>query len=178
MSQYALPRNERLRSQKMIRRLFESGRRGFVYPFRYGWPELQPEAEGSSEGGMRLDSAAGVVESEVSEAVDAEDTAIAVTDSDSVSGREPAADGNSESCSTRIEVLFAVPKKFHRRANKRNLLRRRTKESYRLSNGGLKRAAEGRHLVMALIYSSKEVLSYKTVNHAVGRILEQVCRSL
>lgn len=177
MSQYSLPRNERLRSQKMIRRLFESGRSGFVYPFRYVWLELEPEAEGSSEGGMRLDSAAGVVEGEVSEAVDAEDTAIAVTDSDSVSGREPAADGNSGG-STRIEVLFAVPKKFHRRANKRNLLRRRTKESYRLSNGGLKRAAEGRHLVMALIYSSKEVLSYKTVNHAVGRILEQVCRSL
>lgn len=177
MSQYALPSNERLRSQKMIRRLFESGRSGFVYPFRYVWLELEPEAEGSSEGGLRLDSAAGTVEGEVSEAVDAEDTAIAVTDSDSVSGREPAADGNSGG-STRIEVLFVVPKKFHRRANKRNLLRRRTKESYRLSNGGLKRAAEGRHLVMALIYSSKEVLSYKTVNHAVGRILEQVCRSL
>ncbi len=177
MSQYSLPRNERLRSQKVIRRLFESGRSGFVYPFRYVWLELEPEAEGSSEGGLRLDSAAGTVEGEVLEAVDAEDTAIAVTDSDSVSGREPAVDGNSGG-STRIEVLFAVPKKFHRRANKRNLLRRRTKESYRLSNGGLKRAAEGRHLVMALIYSSKEVLSYKTVNHAVERILEQVCRSL
>ena len=32
-----LPRAERLRTLGAIRRLFESGESGFVYPFRYVW---------------------------------------------------------------------------------------------------------------------------------------------
>lgn len=65
------------------------------------------------------------------------------------------------------EVLFSVPKKFHKRANKRNLLRRRTKEAYRLQKLLLH---NGRpvNLDLALIYSSKEELSYKTISNASG----------
>lgn len=32
-----LPRTERLRTLGAIRRLFDSGESGFVYPFRYVW---------------------------------------------------------------------------------------------------------------------------------------------
>ncbi len=76
-----------------------------------------------------------------------------------------------------VEVLFSVPKKFHKRANKRNLLRRRTKEAYRLQKQIL---AEGtpQNLDLALIYSSKEVLPAKTIAHAVQRILETVAERL
>lgn len=42
-----------------------------------------------------------------------------------------------------VEVLFSVPKKFHKRANKRNLLRRRTKEAYRLQKQTLKNGQPG-----------------------------------
>ena len=35
-------------------------------------------------------------------------------------------------------VLFSTPKKFHKRANKRNLLRRRMREAYRLNEAGFK----------------------------------------
>ena len=59
-----LPRAERLRTLGAIRRLFESGESGFVYPFRYVW---------FAEADDRMSA----------------------------------------------EVLFSVPKKFHKRANRR-----------------------------------------------------------
>ena len=76
------------------------------------------------------------------------------------------------------EVLFSVPKKFHKRANKRNLLRRRTKEAYRLQKHLLDGAGHRADLDLALIYSSKEVLPYKTIAHAVRRVLETVAERL
>ena len=71
MPDCSLPRTERLRSLGAVRRMFESGESGFIFPFRYVW----------------------------------------FAEADEI----PSA-----------EVLFSVPKKFHKRANKRNLLRRRT----------------------------------------------------
>ena len=76
-----------------------------------------------------------------------------------------------------VEVLFSVPKKFHKRANKRNLLRRRSKESYRLQILIVHNGAPV-NLDLALIYSSKETLPYKTVANAVRRILESVVEPL
>ena len=114
----SLPRTERLRSLGAVRRLFESGESGFVFPFRYVW----------------------------------------VAEADSVPS---------------VEVLFSVPKKFHKRANRRNLLRRRTKEAYRLQKG-IVRCGAPVNLDLALIYSSKEALPYKTIAHAVRRILEPI----
>ena len=81
-----------------------------------------------------------------------------------------------------VEVMFSVPKKFHKRANKRNLLKRRTRESYRLCpvRADLRAKVEkmGTTLHLALIYSTKEVHSYKTISNAVQRILEQVCAAM
>lgn len=70
-------------------------------------------------------------------------------------------------------VLFSVPKKFHKRANKRNLLRRRTREAYRL-NKSLLAAAGVRGADLALIYSVKDIADYKRIEHAVKRILSQI----
>lgn len=122
MPNRSLPRTERLRSLGAVRRLFESGESGFIYPFRYVW-FAEPD----------------LVQS--------------------------------------VEVLFSVPKKFHKRANRRNLLCRRTKEAYRLQKN-LLRADAPVNLDLALIYSSKEVVSYKTIAHAVRRILESVVEHL
>ena len=122
MPDRSLPRTERLRSLGAVRRLFESGESGFIYPFRYVW-FAEPD----------------LVQS--------------------------------------VEVLFSVPKKFHTRANRRDLLRRRTKEAYRLQKN-LLRADAPVNLDLALIYSSKEVVSYKTIAHAVRRILESVVEHL
>ena len=83
MPDCSLPRTERLRSLGAVRRMFESGESGFIFPFRYVW----------------------------------------FAEADEIPS---------------VEVLFSVPKKFHKRANKRNLLRRRTKEAYRLQKQTLK----------------------------------------
>ena len=129
MPNYTLPRSERLRSLKAIRRMFGEGRGGFVYPFRYIW--IADKQEGESEG-------------------------------------------------RGIEVMFSVPKKFHKRANKRNLLKRRTREAYRLNREELceRISQAGVEVNLAFIYSTKEVHLYKTVENAVQKILAQVCERL
>lgn len=115
----SLPRAERLRTLGAIRRLFESGESGFVYPFRYVW---------FAEADDRMSA----------------------------------------------EVLFSVPKKFHKRANRRNLMRRRTKEAYRLNKELLVGSDKPAAVDVALVYSSKEIVPYKTVEHALRRILQQI----
>ena len=129
MPHYTLPRSERLRSLKAIRRMFGEGRGGFVYPYRYIW--IADKQEGVAEG-------------------------------------------------RGIEVMFSVPKKFHKRANKRNLLKRRTREAYRLNREELceRISQAGVEVNLAFIYSTKEVHSYKTVENAVQKILAQVCERL
>jgi len=77
-----------------------------------------------------------------------------------------------------VEVLFSTPKKFHKRANKRNLVRRRTKEAYRLQKQVLTLHIGERNVDLALIYSSAEVLSSKRIEHAVRRILETIASRL
>lgn len=77
-----------------------------------------------------------------------------------------------------VEVLFSTPKKFHKRANKRNLVRRRTKEAYRLQKQTLTQHIGTRNVDLALIYSSSEVLPTTKINHAVRRILETIASRL
>ena len=72
------------------------------------------------------------------------------------------------------EILFSTPKKFLKRANKRNKIRRRMREAYRL-NKQMLAGSEPRHLQVALIYSSKESLDYKTIENATQKILEKLC---
>ena len=123
MPDRSLPRTERLRSLGAVKRIFESGESGFIYPFRYVWY-------------AEVDAAPSV------------------------------------------EVLFSVPKKFHKRANRRNLVRRRTKEAYRLQKQIVCQRSAPTNLDLALIYSSKEVLPYKTVANAVRKILDTVADRL
>lgn len=137
MSEQTLTRAERLRSLKVIRRLFEEGRSGFVYPFRYLW--LAAEDEGATE-------------------------------IDKVSTTEVVSGG--------VEVLFSVPKRFLKRANKRNLVRRRAKEAYRLGKGEIVAAAGKCKVRIALVYSTKKIHEYRTINNAIERILGEISRNL
>lgn len=81
-----------------------------------------------------------------------------------------------DSTTPSIEALFSVPKRYHKRANKRNTLRRRTKEAYRLNKETLHEAASssGKSLDIAFVYSTKDILPYKTIEHAIRRILADV----
>lgn len=140
MPDYTLPREERLRSLKAIRNLFDGGHRGFVYPLRYVWAITE---NGVDEGDVGRSAEMGE------------------------SGRL-------------IEVMFSVPKKFHKRANRRNLLKRRMREAYRIERQPLCDVLlEGsRHIQIAMIYSTKESHNYKTIHDAVERILEQIRKRL
>ena len=91
-----------------------------------------------------------------------------------------AADAEASDAESGIEVMFSVPKKFHKRANKRNVLKRRTREAYRLNREQLRVKVEqsGKQLDLALVYSTKDILSYKTIENAVRRILGQVCERM
>ncbi|MBO5890077.1 MAG: ribonuclease P protein component [Alistipes sp.] len=83
---------------------------------------------------------------------------------------------SEESTTPSVEVLFSVPKRYHKRANKRNTLRRRMKEAYRLNKATLTQSATQRSMSidMALVYSAKEVLPYKTIEHAICKILAEI----
>ena len=77
-------------------------------------------------------------------------------------------------------LLNLIPKKFHKRANRRNLHKRRMREAYRLGRDGIceRLRQSGKHLQIAFIYSTKECHSYKTISNAVQRILEQVSKAV
>ena len=68
-------------------------------------------------------------------------------------------------------IVVSVSKKFFKRAVKRNLLKRRIRESWRKQKHQL--TLEG-NLDILLIYSTKEILSYEEVYAAVGQIIENL----
>lgn len=158
MPDYTLPRAERLRSLKAIRRMFDEGHSGFVYPFRY--VSLVERADAERADAERADA----------EKADAESPDVEMT----------AAVETIDAESRRVEVMFSVPKKFHKRANRRNLLKRRAREAYRLHREPLRERLQqqGATLRVALIYSTKECHTYKTISYAVQRILEQISQRL
>ena len=65
-------------------------------------------------------------------------------------------------------VMVSVPKKLFKRAVKRNLLKRRLRESYRRQKHSL---APGIDLLMT--YSTKDILSYEEIYSAVGQVIEK-----
>ena len=83
-----------------------------------------------------------------------------------------------DAASPEAAILFSTPKKFHKRANKRNVLRRRMREAYRLNNEELHTSLGNRRLEFAIVYSSKTVHDYKTIENGVKRVLQQILESL
>jgi len=68
-------------------------------------------------------------------------------------------------------IMVSVPKKLFKRAVKRNLLKRRIRESYRKQKHYL--TIEG-GLDVLFMYSTKEILSYDQIFEAVGQIIEKI----
>lgn len=180
-----LPRTERLRTLGVIRRLFSEGESRFVYPFRVVWlPDENTdntEAPGSAEAPETVevseitDAPKTVEVFEIADASDASRVSKA-SEAAGVSGTAAAVAGSrgtfaasrATAHAPQLRVLFSVPKKYHKRANRRNLIRRRTKEAYRLQKSAL-------HLHrphdIALVYTSREVENYDRIAHAVRKII-------
>lgn len=69
-------------------------------------------------------------------------------------------------------LMVSVPKRFFKRAVKRNLLKRRLREAYRLNKSLL--PSEGIDLM--LYYNSAEICSGEQIEGAVVRILSEIDR--
>ena len=83
-----------------------------------------------------------------------------------------------EAPQTEVALLFSTPKKYHKRAKKRNALRRRMREAYRLNKSLIVEAAPNLRVELAIVYSTKTVHDYKTIENGVKRVLQQVAQSL
>lgn len=168
-----LSRAERLRTIGVIRRLFSEGESRFVYPFRVVWlpddnpvnPEVPEIAEASEVVGVSeiTDAPQAAEISETAEAAGVSGTVATVAAS-----RATAPASRATATAPQLRVLFSVPKKFHKRANRRNLIRRRTKEAYRLQKSALHLH---RPYNIALVYTSREVENYDRIAHAVRKII-------
>lgn len=71
-------------------------------------------------------------------------------------------------------IMVSVPKKLFKRAVKRNLLKRRIRESWRRQKHSLT-APSGIDLL--LIYPTKEIQTYSQLYDAVGHTIERINRS-
>ena len=67
--------------------------------------------------------------------------------------------------------MVSVPKKMFKRAVKRNLLKRRIRESWRRQKHNLD-GLNGYDILFT--YSLKEILSYEEIYEAVGKVVEKV----
>lgn len=192
-----LTRAERLRTIGVIRRLFGEGESRFVYPFRIVWLPAQVSATDPAPASSRAAAnapgsataqaftrsratvaATGPATTQAPTAVHASgnsqaSTNLHVTDTvaESVTSQAPTAVQAPETVRSGLRILFSVPKKYHKRANRRNLLRRRTKEAYRLQKSALRLAQP---YDLALIYTSREVESYDRIAHAVRKIIDHL----
>ena len=79
-----------------------------------------------------------------------------------------AADGNGQECN---RIIISVPKKLFKRAVKRNLLKRRIRESWRRLKHEL-HVAGGMDILF--IYSTKEVLTYKEIYSQIENIINRL----
>ncbi|MCD8171947.1 MAG: ribonuclease P protein component [Alistipes sp.] len=174
-----LPKRQRLSGTKAIEQLFRNGKGGFVYPFRYIYTTVEDTAERLAHG-----PAGGPGPEQVTAGPDAEPNTGNLHASGSP-GENPGPAGRPETGTTpaqpangsagSFQVLFSVPKRYHKRANKRNLLKRRSRESFRQAKQSITASVRpGKQLRVALIYSSKEVEDYRKIDNAIRKIIPQL----
>ena len=68
-------------------------------------------------------------------------------------------------------LLVSVPKKLFKRAVKRNLLKRRIRESWRRLKHGLQTE---KHMDVLIIYSTKEILTYQEIYECIEKVIERL----
>ena len=67
-------------------------------------------------------------------------------------------------------IMVSVPKKLFKRAVKRNLLKRRIRESWRLQ----KQSMNVSGVDILFTYSTKEILEFQEIQSSVAKIIEKV----
>jgi ribonuclease P protein component len=79
-----------------------------------------------------------------------------------------------------VKSIIVVPKKKIRLAVKRNIIRRRMKEAYRLNKIEFENMLKGKKLQLsiAVIYQKEKILTYKTVEEEIKLILERLSKEI
>jgi ribonuclease P protein component len=75
-----------------------------------------------------------------------------------------------------LQVMFTVPKKIHRTAVARNLMKRRMRESYRLHKNLIydSLTAANKKIIMAFVYNTEEKVEFETVDREIKHLLAQL----
>lgn len=74
-------------------------------------------------------------------------------------------------------ILVSVPKKNFKRAAHRNLLKRRSRESYR-KNKELLMLPENKRADIMLVYVSKDILEYRYIESKIKDILGKITKAV
>lgn len=75
----------------------------------------------------------------------------------------------------RNRIMVSAPKKLFKRAVKRNLLKRRLRESYRKQKHDL---ISQTGIDLLITYSAKEILSYEEIYNAVAQVIAKVNKAV
>ena len=87
---------------------------------------------------------------------------------------------SNTSDSLTLQVMISVPKKNIKSAVKRNLIRRRINEAFRLRKDSLYTNLElmNKKLKCAIIYQSKEIDSYNSIEKKINLLLDRLLKEI
>jgi len=76
-------------------------------------------------------------------------------------------------------VLITVPKRLHKKAVSRNLLKRRIREAYRL-NKGVQQIDKPAHtfIDINIVYISGDIMEFKPLNNKISNALAKINKSI
>lgn len=77
------------------------------------------------------------------------------------------------------KVVISVSKKRFKRANKRNLLKRRIREAYRHNKETLYSTliSKGLHINLSINYITNDLLEYEQINKAMEKLIQKINKS-
>jgi ribonuclease P protein component len=75
-----------------------------------------------------------------------------------------------------VQLLISVPRSLFRKAADRNRVKRLIREAYRINKNILYEALSNRneHLLLCLVYTSKEIVPFETVREKIIVILQRL----